>query len=172
MNHKYGYPQLNWPPRVVDRGREQNRPPAIQEKGVSDLMSHLDSHKSLGPDGICPRVMRKLAGGLTKPLSIIYQQPWLTAEVPDNWKLTNVMPTHRKDLKEVLGNYRPFRMTLLYSLQMPERWELISSPSQLVTRQEATASRCATEEPNSTSGKNKFRKLSPPVRKITLRNEK
>jgi len=56
------------------RGREQNKPPIIQEEAVNDLLCHLDTHKSVGPDGIHPRVPRELAGDLAKSLSIIYQQ--------------------------------------------------------------------------------------------------
>ncbi|GAB0177258.1 mitochondrial enolase superfamily member 1 [Grus japonensis] len=48
---------------------------------VSALLHHLDTHKSMGPDGIHPGVLRELAEVLTEPLSIIYQQPWLTGEV-------------------------------------------------------------------------------------------
>ena len=36
-------------------------------------------------DGIHPRVLRKLAEELAKPLSIIYQQSWLTGEIPGGW---------------------------------------------------------------------------------------
>ncbi|KAJ7408008.1 hypothetical protein BTVI_60909 [Pitangus sulphuratus] len=55
--------------------------------------------------------MRELAEQLTKPLSIIYQQSWLTGEVPGDWKLTNVTPIHKKACKEDLGNYRPVSLT-------------------------------------------------------------
>ena len=47
-------------------------PPAFQEEIVSDLLHHRDIHKSMGLDGIHPRVLKELAGVLTKPLSIIY----------------------------------------------------------------------------------------------------
>ncbi|KAJ7415596.1 rna-directed dna polymerase from mobile element jockey-like [Pitangus sulphuratus] len=43
---------------------------------VSELLCHLDLHKSMGQDGIHPRVLRELEGELTKPLSIIYKQSW------------------------------------------------------------------------------------------------
>ncbi|KAK4828086.1 hypothetical protein QYF61_023146 [Mycteria americana] len=67
---------------------------------VSDLLHHLETHKSMGLDGIHPRVLRKLAEVLTKPLSIIYQQSWLTGEVPVDWRLANVTPIHKKGWKE------------------------------------------------------------------------
>ncbi|GAB0203730.1 mitochondrial enolase superfamily member 1 [Grus japonensis] len=70
-------------------------------------------HKSMGPDGIHPRVLRELVEVLTKPLSIIYQQFWLTGEVPVDWRLANVTPIHKKGRKEDLGNYRPVSLTLL-----------------------------------------------------------
>ncbi|KFW76577.1 hypothetical protein N305_03718, partial [Manacus vitellinus] len=82
-------------------------PPVLQEETVNDLLSHLDSHKSMGPDGIHPRVLGKLAEELAKPLSIIYQQSWLTGEIPDDWKLANVTSIHQKGCKDDPGNYRP-----------------------------------------------------------------
>ncbi|GAB0179808.1 mitochondrial enolase superfamily member 1 [Grus japonensis] len=80
---------------------------------VSDLLRHLDTHKSMGPDGIHPRVLRELVEVLTKPLSIIYQQSWLSREVPADWRLANVMPIHMKGQKEDPGNYRPVTLTLV-----------------------------------------------------------
>ncbi|KAK4816318.1 hypothetical protein QYF61_015002 [Mycteria americana] len=56
---------------------------------VSDLPHHLDT---MGPDEIHPGVLKELADVLTKPLSIIYQQSWLTGEVPADWRLANVTP--------------------------------------------------------------------------------
>ncbi|GAB0204097.1 mitochondrial enolase superfamily member 1 [Grus japonensis] len=61
--------------------------------------------------GSYPRVLRELAEELAKPLSIIYQQSWLTEEVPDDWRLANVMPIYKKGWKEDLGNYRPVSLT-------------------------------------------------------------
>ncbi|KAK4818715.1 hypothetical protein QYF61_018694 [Mycteria americana] len=78
---------------------------------VGDLLHHLDTHKSMGPDGIHPRVSRELAEALTKPLSILYQQSWLTGEVPVDWGLANVTPIYKKGRKEDPGNYRPISLT-------------------------------------------------------------
>lgn len=60
---------------------------------VSDLLHHLDMHKSIGLDGIHPRVLRDLSEELARPLSVIYnEQCWLTREVPFDWILASVMP--------------------------------------------------------------------------------
>ena len=60
----------------------------------------------MGPDGIHPRVLKEMAGVLAKPLSIIYQQSWLSGEVPTDWKLANVTPSTRKVgrmIREITG---------------------------------------------------------------------
>ncbi|KAK4819009.1 hypothetical protein QYF61_024125 [Mycteria americana] len=99
------------PLELEDRDGDQNGAPIIQGEMVSDLLHPLDTHKSMGPDEIHPRVLKELAEVLTKPLSIIYQQSWLIGEVPADWKLANVMPIFKKGRKEDLGNYRPVSLT-------------------------------------------------------------
>ncbi|KAJ7411628.1 hypothetical protein BTVI_48901 [Pitangus sulphuratus] len=102
--HAHSGPWDNCPLELVDRDRKLNSPPVFQEEIVSDLLSHLDPHKSMGPDGIHPRVMRELAEDLAKPHFIIYQQSWLSGEVPDDWKLVNVTLIYKKGCKEDLRN--------------------------------------------------------------------
>ncbi|RMC21511.1 hypothetical protein DUI87_02377 [Hirundo rustica rustica] len=103
--------QDNCPLGLVDGASEQNSPPIIQEEAVRELLRCLDTHKSMGPDGIHPRVMRELADELAKPLCIIYHQSWLTGELPDDWKLANVTPIHKKGGREDPGSYRPVSQT-------------------------------------------------------------
>ncbi|KAK4821662.1 LOW QUALITY PROTEIN: hypothetical protein QYF61_027130 [Mycteria americana] len=101
------------PPELEDRDRDQNEAPIIQGEMGSNLLHHSDTQKSMGLDGIHPRVLRELAEVLTKPLSILYQQSWLTGEVPVDWRLANVTPIYKKGWKEDPGNYRPVSLTLL-----------------------------------------------------------
>ncbi|KAF4804284.1 hypothetical protein TURU_008912 [Turdus rufiventris] len=86
---KMACPQDSSPPGLVDGVREQNGPPVVQEEAVRELLSCLDVHKSMGPDGIHPRVMRELADEFVKPLSIIYQQSWLTGrfQMTGSWPM-------------------------------------------------------------------------------------
>jgi len=66
------------PPEQEDRDGEQKETPQIQGEMVSDLLCCIDTRKSMGPDGIHPRVLKELVDVFAKPLSIIYQQSWLT----------------------------------------------------------------------------------------------
>uniref|UniRef100_A0A8B9BE17 Reverse transcriptase domain-containing protein n=1 Tax=Anser brachyrhynchus TaxID=132585 RepID=A0A8B9BE17_9AVES len=98
-------------PEVVEGDGEQDVALTIHEEMAGNLLQHLDVRKSMGPDGIPPRVLRELAEELAKPLSIIYQQSWLSGEVPVDWQLANVMPVYKKGQKVDPGNYRPVSLT-------------------------------------------------------------
>ncbi|KFQ21312.1 hypothetical protein N332_13222, partial [Mesitornis unicolor] len=98
-------------PGWEDRDGKHSEAPIIHEEVVRDLLHHLDTHKSMGPDGIHPRILRELAKVLAKPLSITYQQSWLTGEVPVDWRLANVTPIYKKGQKEDPGNCRPVSLT-------------------------------------------------------------
>lgn len=63
--------------------------------------------------GINPRVL-ELAEEFNKPLPIIYQQPWLTGEVPG--ELGNVTLIYKKGQKEVPGNYRSDLTSVLWKV--------------------------------------------------------
>ncbi|OWK62811.1 hypothetical protein RLOC_00008152 [Lonchura striata] len=98
--------RVPWEAALKNKGAQKSL-----EEAVRELLSHLEVHKSMGPNGIHPRVMRELADELVKPLSIIYQHSWLTDEVPEDWKLANVTLIHKTSGKEDPGNYRPVILT-------------------------------------------------------------
>ena len=83
----------------------------LNDSVILRFYDHTDIQKSMGPDGIHPRVLKELAGVLAMPLSIIYQPSWLTGEVPTDWKLTSVMSIYKKGLKDDPGNYRLVSLT-------------------------------------------------------------
>jgi len=41
-----------------------------------------------------PRVQKKLAHVIAKPLSMILERSWQSGEVPGDWKKGNIVPTH------------------------------------------------------------------------------
>ncbi|PKU47313.1 rna-directed dna polymerase from mobile element jockey- hypothetical protein [Limosa lapponica baueri] len=58
------------------------------------------------PDNIHLRVLRDLADMVVRLLSIIFEKPWRSGDVPEDWKKANVTPIYKKGLKGDPGNYR------------------------------------------------------------------
>lgn len=69
---------------------------------VQDMLLQLDVHKSMGPDGIHPRVPKELTDVNAGPLSIIFQVTWESGEVPVDWKLANIVPISRRERRKTL----------------------------------------------------------------------
>ena len=44
------------------------------------------------------------------PLKIVFQNILDNSVYPDIWKLANVMPIHKKEDKQLVGNYRPISL--------------------------------------------------------------
>jgi len=85
--------------------------PLVKQDFVRDHLSNLDVHKSMGPDGMHPQVLRELADVIAVPLSIIFERSWRTGEVPEDWRKASVTPVFKKGKKEDPGNYRPVSLT-------------------------------------------------------------
>ena len=77
--------------------------PLVKEDCVRDRLSDLDVHKSMGSDGMHPRVLRELADVIAEPLSIIFERSWRTGEVPEDWRRASVTPIFKKGKKEDPG---------------------------------------------------------------------
>ncbi|TRZ10125.1 hypothetical protein HGM15179_016978 [Zosterops borbonicus] len=111
FNSKTGYVQDKCPPGLVGGDREWNTPPVIQEEAVRDLLSHLDAHSCLWDQmGSILKGMTELVDELSKLLSIIYHQSWLTGEVPEHWRC-QCDPIPKKGWKEDLRNSGPVSLT-------------------------------------------------------------
>ena len=80
---------------------------------VRDVISKLDSNKAQGPDNIHGLILKKCAYVLTKPLSLIYTVIYNTGILPEEWKLSNVVPVFKKGDKKDVENYRPISLTCI-----------------------------------------------------------
>ena len=56
--------------------------PLVEEGMVQKCLGGISVHTSMGPDGMHPRVLRELSEVTAEPLSVIFDRPWRTGEVP------------------------------------------------------------------------------------------
>ena len=64
----------------------------INEKGVLKQLQNLNVHKSTGPDGISPQLLKILAETITPNLTNIFKQSLALNKNPKDWKLQFVCP--------------------------------------------------------------------------------
>ncbi|GAB0177726.1 target of Nesh-SH3 [Grus japonensis] len=104
-------PQESQTLRVREKVSSKEDFPLVEEDWVRDHLGKLDTHKSMGPDGMHPRVLRELADVTAESLSIIFERSWRTGEVPENWRKASVIPVFKKGKKEDPGNDKPVSLS-------------------------------------------------------------
>ena len=75
--------------------------PTVKEDQVRDYLRNLNIHTSMEPDEIHPRVLRKLADAVAKPLSMIFERSRQSGEVPG--KRETLGPFLKKVERRTLG---------------------------------------------------------------------
>lgn len=82
----------------------------VNEEVVFQVLSSLEEDKAIGPDKISPRVLRRCATELTKPLTSIFNTCIALGKWPSSWKVASVVPVHKKKSKSEVSNYRPISL--------------------------------------------------------------
>ena len=77
---------------------------------VHSLLNNIDVNKASGPDDIPGIVLKTCSNHLEYPLSSIFKLIYNTGIIPIQWKLSNVVPIHKKGDDKVITNYRPISL--------------------------------------------------------------
>ena len=69
----------------------------INESNILAAIKKLKNNCTSGPDGLPPPMFfKRLQDTVAKPLSIIYNQLFSVAFIPDEWKVAVITPVHKK----------------------------------------------------------------------------
>ena len=67
--------------------------------------------KSVGPDGVHPRLLKELPNYLCKPLARLFNNSLAVGELPKEWKQGRISAIFKKGNRKNAGNYRPVSLT-------------------------------------------------------------
>jgi len=85
----------------------------ITRNGVEKLLQSLNPHKSPGPDGISPKILKELSAELAPILTRIFAYSLNTGTIPEDWRKANVSPIYKKGNRYSAENYRPISLTCI-----------------------------------------------------------
>ncbi|KAK3101483.1 hypothetical protein FSP39_003928 [Pinctada imbricata] len=83
----------------------------IQETDVYKIFSQIKETKSQGPDNLHPKYIKETAQELTKAAVHIFRKSIEEGKLPQDWKIANITPIHKKGAKHNVSNYRPISLT-------------------------------------------------------------
>ena len=89
----------------------------ITKDKVRDILTNLNISKSHGPDNIHPKLLKALSlnDNFIEALTVLFQKSFDSGEIPEMWKLANVVALHKKGDKLSGSNYRPISLTCTLS---------------------------------------------------------
>jgi len=78
---------------------------------IHNALDKLNIYKSLGPDGLHPRILHETRNVILVPLRIIFEASMRMKQLPTDWINANICAVHKKGNKSDLSNYRPISLT-------------------------------------------------------------
>ena len=80
---------------------------------IISILNTIDVNKAQGHDAINGAVIKNCSESLAYPLSKMFSLIYNVGYIPAEWKLSNVVPVHKKDNKSNVENYRPISLISL-----------------------------------------------------------
>lgn len=87
---------------------ESAMPPiTISLEGITKSLDSLNESKATGPDEISPKVLKACSSIVSQYIYIIYRKSLESGRLPQDWKITYVVPIYKNGRKANIENYRP-----------------------------------------------------------------
>ena len=82
---------------------------------IEEEIDKLNAKKASGPFSIPTNLIKMAKNYLSKPLEILFNCSFFTGVVPDNFKLSCVIPVHKSGPQVNLSNYRPISLISIFN---------------------------------------------------------
>ena len=85
----------------------------VTESQVFNILKNLDTSKATGPDGLSARMLKECAYEISPSLCKVFNISLSQVVLPEDWRVANVTPLHKKGSHSDTSNYRPVSITSL-----------------------------------------------------------
>ena len=82
---------------------------------IESIIMSLSSNKASGPFSISTSLLKTLKGVLYIPLQLLCNCSFSTGLVPDQFKVTRVIPIHKKGSSFLASNYKPIFLLFIFN---------------------------------------------------------
>ena len=82
----------------------------VSSRKILELIRSLDSNKSHGCDDVSISMLKIFNEAIVLPLKLIYTNCVEKGVYPNLWKEANVLPSHKKEIRQLTKNYRPISL--------------------------------------------------------------
>ena len=86
----------------------------FENNDVLKIIGSLNANKAHGHDGISVRIIKICDESLVHPLLLNFRGYVDTGVYPDTWKKSNIVPLLKKGEKQIVNNYRPVSLLLIW----------------------------------------------------------
>ena len=83
----------------------------ITREMVLEQLQALNINKSIGPDGLHPKLLKELADIIAGPIAQLFNMTIEDNVLPTDWKKAFVSPIYKKGARNLAVNYRPISLT-------------------------------------------------------------
>ena len=74
---------------------------------ILKVIQSLNPNKAHGHDDFSVKMLKLSCPPILKPFLIIFRSCLKFGTFPDDWRMGNIVPVHKKDNKQIVNNYRP-----------------------------------------------------------------
>lgn len=109
-------PVSNSTPNVLQTNSQKEMPEIqISPEGISKLISSLKLSSSAGCDQINSKLLKNTLSLSSQILHLIFTQSLDTGNIPDDWKIAQIVPIFKTGDRACPANYRPISLTSISS---------------------------------------------------------
>ncbi|XP_059824288.1 uncharacterized protein LOC132393277 [Hypanus sabinus] len=83
----------------------------IKRENLLKFLESIKLDESLGLDEMYPRLLWEVREEIAEPLTMIFASSMGTGEVPEDWRVADVVPSFKKGSRDSPGHYRPVSLT-------------------------------------------------------------